>query len=185
MMVRSVALAVLALTVVAPLAAEPLNAGLSRCAAIGDDALRLACFDQLAGALQPQAVVPAAVAAAPAAAVAAPVAPAVPAVPATTVEPAPVAAAADPVAEFGLENRPKPQTEVERQDEIQARVVERKKDPYGKWILTLDNGQVWQQSESATFSFASDQVVIERGMLGAFYLKVDGQSRRLKVKRLK
>ena len=52
--------------------------------------------------------------------------------------------------------------------------------------LTLENGQVWEQTEpEAHLEFASgDTVTIHRGLLGAFYLSSD-KVRGLRVKRLR
>ena len=95
--------------------------------------------------------------------------------------PATAPAAAPAASErFGLELKQAP---VEQLEQLRATVVKRKKDPYGKWVITLDNGQVWKQSESASFRFPSEQVTIERGVLGAFYLRADGQNKSIKVKR--
>ena len=180
-------------------AAAELASGLGQCATLTDDSQRLACFDQLAASLTPAATI--AAAPTPAAAAAAPVAAASvvatastaaqsptaaiaavapePVVPAAT---ASVQAAAAPSASerFGLEQKQAP---AEQLEQIRATVLQRNKDPYGKWVITLDNGQVWKQNESTSFRFPSEQVTIERGLLGAFYLRAEGQNKRLKVKR--
>lgn len=181
-------LLLLPLLVLFPLtsAAADLAGGLSQCATLSDGGQRLACFDRLAASIAaaPLAATPVApntAAQSPTAGVAAvapePVVPAQ--APAAT--PATQPAAAPAASErFGLELQQAP---VEQLEQIRATVVKRKKDPYGKWVITLDNGQVWKQSESTSFSFASDQVTIERGLLGAFYLRADGQNKTIKVKR--
>ena len=202
-------LLLLPLLVLLPLttAAADLAAGLNQCATLSDGGQRLACFDQLAASVAPAATIapaptPAAVVAAPVAAAAvvatassADQSPAAQSATAATaaiaaVAPEPVVAAATASApaapapsaseRFGLELQQAPADQLEQ---IQASVVKRKKDLYGKWVITLDNGQVWKQSESASFRFPSEQVTIERGVLGAFYLRVDGQSKSIKVKR--
>lgn len=174
--------------------AADLTAALSQCATLNDDGQRLACFDRLVAALTPvttvvaapTAVAPVAASASsaaqsPTAAIAAVAPEPVVPVQAAAATPATAPAAAPAASErFGLELKQAP---VEQLEQLRAMVVKRKKDPYGKWVITLDNGQVWKQSESTSFSFPSEQVTIERGLLGAFYLRADGQNKSIKVKR--
>ena len=52
----------------------------------------------------------------------------------------------------------------------------------------LDNGQVWEQTDDARLSGASGndrQVRISPGLMGAWYLQVDGINTRAKVRRVK
>ena len=56
----------------------------------------------------------------------------------------------------------------------------------GSLIVTFDNGTVWQQSDDTDLNLKEGQkVVVERGMFGAFYAKVEGIKRKMKVKRIK
>ena len=57
----------------------------------------------------------------------------------------------------------------------------------GQYYFFLENGQVWQQSQSGRLVYRAEnpRVVIKRGMLGGYYLSVDGVNRRVRVKRLK
>jgi hypothetical protein len=53
---------------------------------------------------------------------------------------------------------------------------------------TLDNGQVWQQIDNASLSSAhldSPQVRIAPGLLGTWYLQIEGYNTRAKVRRVK
>jgi hypothetical protein len=158
---------------------------LESCAAIENPIERLACYDTLAGRL------PAGTAKASGTALSAigPVAPKadviVPAAPAVTptvpaVEPKP-----DAKAIFGLEHKQKP--EEERPDELQLKWTKKKKDAYGKWIIILENGQVWRQTDSTRFSFNNSEqwVVISRGVLGSFFLGEPEGYRRIRVERVK
>ena len=57
---------------------------------------------------------------------------------------------------------------------------------WGKKIITFSDGSVWQQSDSAYLKIEEgQQVSIERGLLGSFYLSVEGINKRMKVKRVK
>ncbi len=54
--------------------------------------------------------------------------------------------------------------------------------------ITLANGQVWEVSDSGTrlsVSLENPTVTIERGMLDAWFLRVDGYNARARVKRIK
>ena len=67
---------------------------------------------------------------------------------------------------------------------ITANITKQSKSVRGLYIWTLDNGQVWRQSESAYFRVdTSKPITIDRGALSAFWLSQAGNNRRLKVKR--
>ena len=59
--------------------------------------------------------------------------------------------------------------------------------PRGDYIITLDSGMVWRQtSDDVNYKFRKgDTVLVERGALGAFYLKKSGASGRIGVRRIK
>lgn len=88
-----------------------------------------------------------------------------------------------PESTFGLEA----QIQREKSDtlpEITAVVGKVEKAPKGKLIITLDDGQVWRQTDTETLRLKSgDTVVISRGMIGAFYLKKTSGKKRIRVKR--
>ena len=58
----------------------------------------------------------------------------------------------------------------------------------GKTVFRLENGQVWRQAERDEFYYPGDKTaalaVIEKGMMGAYYLKIDGYGSRVKVRRV-
>jgi hypothetical protein len=200
---RFVLAALLALAMASPAAADPrsdLVDGMTKCAAIGDGVARLACYDALNPALK-------AAQAAPPAAAPAPEAPAVaPPPPAPFVE---NRTAGVPTSEqtkpqqFGGEHLapppPPPGHEAEVAanqppptiDNITATVVDYSFNPYDKFIVILDNGQIWQQIESDTGIKARFQkgekntVTISRGFIGSYNLVLNDASIAYKVKRLK
>lgn len=57
----------------------------------------------------------------------------------------------------------------------------------GRTEFQLENGQVWRQVEPGQFSVSLTRphVVIEKGLMGAFYLHVEGYGSRVRVKRVK
>ncbi len=57
----------------------------------------------------------------------------------------------------------------------------------GKTKFNLTNGQVWKQSRQGSFSLnlVDPTIIIEKGMFGSYFLKVEGYNRRVAVKRVK
>ncbi|TAA41000.1 hypothetical protein [Corallincola spongiicola] len=163
-------------------------ASLQQCAAISDDAQRLNCYDQLAARTQPDS--PAAIAPAPDAQPLPAVKPAeaVPAVGGLAGAPdVPPVMVEEPTAEekFGLEHK-----QVIAEDAPEAltlRISKKKKNAYGKWVLTLENGQVWKQTDSTRFSFKNKDglVVITRGAVGSFFIGEPDRNKRVRAKRVK
>jgi hypothetical protein len=204
---RSAAAAVLfVVALAAPAAADPrsdLVDGMTKCAAIGDGPARLACYDALNPALKAaQAEPPASVAAA------------VPPAPVAANPPAfdPYRKLGVPTEEqvkpdqFGGEHLapppppPPPPGQVaqapapaapEAVDSITAGVTDYSFNPYDKFLVILDNGQIWQQLESdegikARFSKGGkNTVAISRGLIGSYNMQINDGSAIYKVKRLK
>lgn len=137
---------------------------LRSCAAISDDARRLACFDAVISTrpLSPdsspvETVPPESAATAPA--------------PGTLAEPETATVDDD----FGKEHW------VESEDKspsLESQVQRVTKSSQGHLVITLTNGQVWKQRNVKNFTVREgDTVVIERGSLNSFFLRVDGGSR--------
>lgn len=58
----------------------------------------------------------------------------------------------------------------------------------GNTRFELDNGMVWRQAEAGQFAMPATenpQVTISPGMFGAWYLSVEGYSRRVRVERVR
>lgn len=71
-------------------------------------------------------------------------------------------------------------------DSLVATVTQKDKTLRGKLIFTLDNGQVWTQSDTESFLVnVGDQVRIEKGLLGGHFLNVVSSKKRIRVKRSK
>ncbi len=71
-------------------------------------------------------------------------------------------------------------------DSITAGVTEYSFNPFGKFIVFLDNGQVWKETDSDPAHFRSgDSVTIERGLLGSYNLHINDSSKVFKVTRVK
>jgi hypothetical protein len=165
------------------------------CVRVDDASARLACYDRAAGRKPTsQPAVPAAPAVAPAPRapvgdVRAPVTP-------PPVAPAP-AMPRDPAASFGAEkpvdsltaSQVKTEKKKQKDDEvrqIEARITEVRTRPEGQQVITLDNGQVWGQSEvqrEPQFQ-VGDVVIIRRAMLGSFLLNLQKGSPSTRVKRI-
>jgi hypothetical protein len=78
------------------------------------------------------------------------------------------------------------QREGERPEAIESRILGEFRGWSGKTVFRLENGQVWQQSERGEFYLPKKDAVavIERGMLGAYYLKIQGYGSRVRVRRV-
>lgn len=138
---------------------------LAFCRGIAEGAARLACYDKLADRPVPG--------------------------PATVVAVAPSSAATSPSSEtlFGRdtvesEDMVRRAAGIGRLDEITMRVSGIKKDPLGKLVLSLDNGQVWVQIDSSTSRIRSGDVVrIRRAALGSYLLTGADGKRSIRVRR--
>lgn len=93
--------------------------------------------------------------------------------------------------EFGKTQMPKEAEPGEVLESISAGVSDFALTPRGKFIVVLENAQVWRQLDSDT-SIAhfrkepkENKVVISRGILGSYNLKLNEQTGIFKVKRLK
>jgi hypothetical protein len=81
------------------------------------------------------------------------------------------------------------ETPLETLDSISAGVSEVSFTRYGKFIVFLDNGQVWRQIEAdtdkASFESGGNTVKISRAMFGSYQLTVNDSAKVFKVKRVK
>ncbi len=80
-------------------------------------------------------------------------------------------------------------TSDEQAEEIQTitlTISKLSKNLYGKWKITFQNGQKWQQKDSEILSLKEGQrVVLTKGALSAIYLQKENTNKRIKVKRVK
>lgn len=96
---------------------------------------------------------------------------------------------------FGSENLPETQAKVEAAqaevDSITAGVSDYAFTPFGKFIVFLDNGQVWRQmqgdADRAYFEREpkDNKVTIKRGLLGSYNMLINDSSKVYKVTRVK
>lgn len=149
--------AVAALCAVALPALAATDADLRRCRGVADERARLACYDALV-----PAAAPAAGGATPSAAGA------------TT------APAAAPDSSFGLPQRTDPL------DAIESNIPGRFDGWEPNTRLTLANGQVWQISDGSrgVYRLDSPKVRIRKGVLGSFFLEIEGQNQSPRVRRV-
>ena len=187
----------------------------NRCAAISENAARLACFDSLAPSAQAAIAPPAVAAVPPAPAEAAPM---------IASAPPPAAAPAPPPSpkeqedwfgrnigsifatapeqqttpeKFGADSLPEKQQQEanvnapQMIESISAKLDDYAFTPMNKFIVFLDNGQVWRQLDGddghAHFrkKAKDNSVKISRGFMGSYDLVLNGQGLLFKVKRVK
>ena len=172
------------------IAAEALPPTLRACMSESDAARRLACFDRESARLvkdsAPTARKSDSLAAAPAAAAAAPAA----------ATPAPAANAPAPSAQdkFGYRGNIA-RAEIDKQSEeartqaevLTAKVTELSSLAHGEMLLTLDNGQVWQQKrgDRGVRIKVGDEIMIRRAALGSFLLTTQAAKGSMRVSRVK
>lgn len=61
---------------------------------------------------------------------------------------------------------------------IEQKVASVSHNPYGGWLIKLDDGSVWNQTDDGVLGLApriSDQVTVRRGALGSFVVSVRNQ----------
>jgi len=74
---------------------------------------------------------------------------------------------------------------VEEINKLEARAVSVTRDPYGRFVVLLDNQQRWRQVGSERFQIkAGDEIEIRRAALGSFWLQRRAGGRKTKVRRL-
>ena len=147
--------------------AQNLAADVKACRLMTDAARRLACYDALQVPAEPVAT----------AAVAMPAAPAVPAA-------APVVA--DPVAKFGQETV-KATAAAPELKQIESRIPGKFRGWRAGSQLEFENGQVWRIADGseAIYELQDPKVIVRRGMLGAFYLEIEGVGFQMRVTRVR
>jgi hypothetical protein len=70
-------------------------------------------------------------------------------------------------------------------NQIEARVSKIKTSATGYAVITLDNGQVWKQTDSSRLRLSdNDQVTIRRAALGSFMLNKAGKKTIMRVRRI-
>ena len=92
----------------------------------------------------------------------------------------------DPADTFGIESRIA-REKTEKISEISAIVGKVTQGANGKSVITLEDGQVWVQTDSVKRVKVSsgDSVIVSRGLMGGFFLQKSGNNTRMRVKRKK
>lgn len=159
---HSLALALVTLLAAHATQAQSLSVELNACRQMTDSARRLACYDAL--------TLPAdAPAAAPAAPTAVPV------------------AAIDPVAKFGQESVKAPAGAPPELKQIESRIRGQFHGWHAGSQLEFENGQVWRIADGseANYELRDPKVTVHRGVLGAFYLEIEGVGFQMRVTRVR
>lgn len=151
--------------------AETLKDELTQCVKIQKSLARLACFDELAKA----ATTPAAIGTGNKKNTSTTVT--------TTVSTAKLAKEDS----FGAEHLKKKNVSAEDLKVVFV-VKSLKKNQYGKWHITFNNGQRWQQTDGIHFRIkVGESVLLKKGFMDAIYLKKNksNSNKKIRVKRLK
>jgi hypothetical protein len=85
--------------------------------------------------------------------------------------------------QFGFEEKLIPMPAV---DSIESTIPGHFEGWWPNAVFRLANGQVWQVTDGSNRVADSDnpKITIQRGMMGAYYLNLDGENRTVRVKRL-
>jgi hypothetical protein len=173
-------LAVMAIAIAVPAQSQDLAKALKGCASIVENDARLTCFDAVAALMADgqgaeDVVVPPAVAAAPAVVAAVPV----------VVAAAP-AAGPVPLTDAVGKERIEPQADDEREKYSSRVVACQKSAQSGQYYFTLENGQVWKQSNYQRLGFRDCDFAIEisKGSLG-YKMYIPSKDRSVRVARVK
>lgn len=161
--------------------AQSLPPSVAACAAEKDSLARLVCFDrEVAKYTQSSASV------APA-----PTPPVRVSPPAATVAPTPPPVASQPGDDFGVAGQLARKRKAEKEEtgeaikELHASVSKLTNKPYGEFVVTLDNGQVWQQNEAkSTFLIKEGETVIIRPAKFGSYMLTTGSGATTRVHRI-
>ena len=80
-----------------------------------------------------------------------------------------------------------PKPEKDRPDKLKLKWTRKEKDLHGKWIIFMENGQVWRQTDTRRFLFENPEhrVIISHGFGGGFILGEPESHLRIRVKRVK
>ncbi len=150
-------------------------ADFSACASVSDPTARLACYDAASGRATTSPSLPAASTKS--------------SLPSSTEGPPRVSSVSPSDARFGDNGQLRGEAEARRSapSELQAYVKRVASLPNGRYLLTLDNDQVWQTTEAdwAVEFNAEDAVTISRLPLGGYRIALSGKNRTLGVKRAK
>jgi hypothetical protein len=101
---------------------------------------------------------------------------------------APASPAAVPAAkieqEFGLAETARPANRI---DTITARIPGEFRGWQPQTVLELDNGQAWRIADGSTMAYrlVNPSVTVRRGVLGAYYLEIQGLNTSPRVKRVR
>lgn len=84
---------------------------------------------------------------------------------------------------FGYENK---QSTDDMIQQIEAKIIDIKKSAYGNLIITLDNDQIWRQTDSSRLKLSEGELIkVTRGSLGSFFIGKENANRRIRAKRVK
>lgn len=171
-------------------APDPLAAQLRRCAGLAEAGARLACYDALAGSPAATGVGATAGLAASTPSMAGKSGKQMAATNSGAATAAVAASAATPtpsVADFGVHNGPLEERQGPvREKRMLAVISGVSTRPNGEVVVTLDNGQVWAQIQSANYPVEpGDHVEIDVAALGSYVLWSPSKRRVMKVTRVK
>jgi hypothetical protein len=185
-MIKSLSAFAFLLALTASANAQSLQQQMAKCVGLTGTLQRLACYDAVAHDAGVNAAPRTASAAPPPAYVSQP--PAVYVPPSQAYVPPPVPAQRQTVGDFGAERLEENPSSPKKLERITAEVTAFHADPFGRFTVSLSNGQVWKQIEGdvtvASYRKTTRTAIIARSFLGSFALKFNDSEKMYKVTRV-
>ena len=94
---------------------------------------------------------------------------------------------ADQREEFGSPRSPAGSKDAEDLKQVNVVIVEFGKNPYGRWLLVTEDGQIWKQVDDFRLNLKGRKIKgrIKKGLIGAFFFLPEGKKYGIKVKRIR
>ncbi|HXV73813.1 MAG TPA: hypothetical protein VD713_03695 [Sphingomonadales bacterium] len=71
-------------------------------------------------------------------------------------------------------------------DELEITFVNVRKNPYGKVVLTTEDGQIWVQTDNKSLTYKQPiKGIIKKGLMGSYIFSPEGKERAIKVERIR
>ena len=88
---------------------------------------------------------------------------------------------------FGSPRSPARSKDAKELQQVDVVIVEFAKNPYGRWLLVTEDGQVWKQVDDFRLKLKGKQIKgrIKRGLAGAYFFLPEGKKYGIKIKRIR
>lgn len=71
-------------------------------------------------------------------------------------------------------------------DELEVTFINVRKNPYGKVVLTTEDGQIWVQTDSKSLTYKQPiKGTLKKALMGSYIFSPEGNNRAIKVERIR